>query len=96
VGALAIDLDRYTASFKGIPLQLTLTELNLLLALARRPGYVKTRAQLLELAYPLDSFASERAIDTHIKRLRRKLLEADPEFAGIETVHGLGYRYLPV
>jgi len=72
---------------------LTVTEFLLLQALARRPGHVKTRAQLLEEGYPHDAYASDRTIDSHVKRLRKKLTEADPAFDGIETVYGLGYRF---
>src|SRR6266545_7549591 len=92
-GPLRLDLRRYQAAWKGAPLALTVTELNLLQALVRHPGHVKTRAQLLEEAYPHDDYASDRTIDSHIKRLRRKLVEADPSFDGIETVYGLGYRF---
>jgi two-component system response regulator ChvI len=69
------------------------TELTLLHALVRHPGHVKTRNQLLEEAYPHDAYVSDRTIDSHVKRLRRKLEEADPSFEGIETVYGLGYRF---
>jgi two-component system response regulator ChvI len=47
----------------------------------------------MQAGYPHDAFVSERTIDSHIKRIRRKFGDVDPEFAGIETVHGLGYRY---
>ncbi len=93
VGPLRLDLRRYLATWKGAPLALTVTELMLLHALVRHPGHVKTRVRLLEEAYPHDAYASDRTIDSHIKRLRRKLAEADPSFDGIETVYGLGYRF---
>ena len=48
---------------------------------------------LLEQGYPHDAYVSERTIDSHVKRLRAKFAQIDPEFAGIDTVHGLGYRY---
>jgi two-component system response regulator ChvI len=48
----------------------------------------------MEEAYPNDAYVSERTIDSHIKRLRRKLEERDSQFAAIETVHGLGYRWM--
>ncbi len=90
-GALRLDLRRFEARWESHALPLTLTEFNLLEALARRPGVVKSRAQLLAEAYPNDVHVEERTIDTHIKRLRRKLADAggDP----IDTVHGLGYRF---
>jgi two-component system, OmpR family, response regulator ChvI len=92
-GELRLDLRRFEARWKEHALQLTLTEFRLLEALARRPGVVKTRAQLLHDAYPHDVHVSERTIDTHIKRLRRKLTDEGPECDAIETVHGLGYRF---
>ncbi len=79
----------------ALPVPLTVTEFTLLHALARRPGHVKTRAQLLEEGYPHDAYASDRTIDSHVKRLRRKLAEADPSTDAIETVYGLGYRFRP-
>jgi two-component system response regulator ChvI len=93
VEALHLDLDRYSARWGEAEVPLTVTEFQLLLALARRPGHVKTREQLMQAGYPHDGFVSERTIDSHIKRIRRKFGEADPQWAGIETVHGLGYRY---
>ncbi len=93
IGALRLDLQRYVASWRAQPLPLTVTEFLLLRALVRRPGHVKTRTQLMEEGYPHDAFVSERTIDSHIKRLRKKGNAVDPEFDGVETVHGLGYRY---
>jgi two-component system response regulator ChvI len=94
VGPLELDALRYTARWRAEPLALTVTEFLLLQALVRHPGHVKTRQQLMEEAYPNDAFVSERTIDSHIKRLRRKLEERDSKFAAIETVHGLGYRWM--
>ncbi len=91
LGSLRLDLLRYQARWGERPLPLTVTEFNLLHALARHPGHVKTRAQLLHEAYPHDAYASDRTIDSHVKRLRRKLAAA--EASPIETVYGLGYRY---
>jgi two-component system, OmpR family, response regulator ChvI len=91
-GRLRLDLRRYQAWLGEAPLSLTVTEFTLLHALARHPGHVKTRAQLMTEGYPNDAYVSERTIDSHIKRLRKKLAEADPGFDGIETVYGLGYR----
>ncbi|HEX5717702.1 MAG TPA: response regulator transcription factor [Thermoanaerobaculia bacterium] len=95
VGRLRLDLRRYQAHWAGTPLPLTVTEFTLLHALARHPGHVKTRAQLLQEGYPDDAYVSDRTIDSHIKRLRRKLTEADPAFDAVETVYGLGYRWRP-
>jgi two-component system response regulator ChvI len=92
-GPLELDGLRYTARWRGEPVALTVTEFLLLQALARHPGHVKTRQQLMEEAYPNDSYVSERTIDSHVKRLRRKFEDRDASFAGIDTVHGLGYRW---
>ena len=92
-GPLRLDLRRFEARWHERVLPLTLTEFNLLEALARRPGVVKSRAQLLAEAYPNDVHVEERTIDTHIKRLRRKLTEAGGDGDPIDTVHGLGYRF---
>jgi two-component system response regulator ChvI len=74
---------------------LTVTEFLLLQALVRHPGHVKTRDQLMQHAYSDNTFVSDRTIDSHVKRVRRKLEEIDPAFASIETVYGLGYRFTP-
>ncbi|HYH06478.1 MAG TPA: response regulator transcription factor [Thermoanaerobaculia bacterium] len=92
-GALRLDLGRFEARWHGQSLMLTLTEFHLLEALARRPGMVKSRTQLLRDAYPHDVHVSERTVDTHIKRLRKKLADAHPTSDPIDTVHGLGYRF---
>ncbi|HSK78450.1 MAG TPA: response regulator transcription factor [Thermoanaerobaculia bacterium] len=92
-GRLRLDLRRYQAYWNNAPVSLTVTEFTLLHALSRHPGHVKTRAQLLEEGYPNDAYVSERTIDSHVKRLRKKLVDVDPAFDGIETVYGLGYRY---
>lgn len=90
VGALEVDEARFRATCDGEVLDLTTSELRLLAALARAPGYVRGRAQLLEeIAGDEDRWADERTIDAHVKNLRRKLgLCADL----IETVRGVGYR----
>jgi len=93
LGDLELDLLRYTATLGGRTVGLTVTEFMMLRALAKRPGHVKTRAQLMQEGYPYDTYVSERTIDSHIKRLRRKLGDVDPDFEGIETVYGLGYRF---
>jgi two-component system response regulator ChvI len=93
VGSLELDLQRYLATLNGRPVALTVTEFLILCSLARRPGHVKTRQQLMDEGYPHDSFVSDRTIDSHIKRLRKKLQAADPTFDAVQTVYGLGYRY---
>ena len=92
-GPLRLDLGRFEAQWHGQSLTLTLTEFHLLEALARRPGLVKSRTQLLREVYPHDVHVSERTVDTHIKRLRKKLSEAHATEDPIDTVHGLGYRF---
>jgi two-component system, OmpR family, response regulator ChvI len=95
MGHLKLDLNRFEAFWKSSPVPLTVTEFRILHSLARFPGHVKTRDQLMTAAYPEDTFVSDRTIDSHIKRLRRKFSELDPAFSGIETVYGLGYRLGP-
>jgi len=91
-GPLEIDADRYAATWRGHPVRLTVTEFLLLEALARRPGHVRTRDHLLTSAYPNDTSASDRTIDSHVKRMRRKFQEVDPAFDAIESVYRAGYR----
>ena len=92
-GDLMLDLDRFQAAWKGAPLALTVTEFRILHALARHPGRVKTRQQLVEEGYPEDTYVSDRTVDTHIKRLRKKLAAVDPDADPVETMYGLGYRW---
>ncbi|MGD0724763.1 MAG: response regulator transcription factor [Spirochaetia bacterium] len=91
-GSLNLDTERFTASWKGSPVRLTVTEFRILYALARQPGFVRTREQLLAEAFPQDSYMSDRTIDCHIRRIRGKLEELDDTYDGIETLYGLGYR----
>ena len=93
LGPLSLDMRRYQATWRDVPLSLTVTEFMLLHALARRPGHVKSRAQLMQECYPHDAYVSERTIDSHVKRLRKKFARIDPDFDEIDTVYGLGYRY---
>ncbi len=93
VDRLILDLRRYTARWSGRVVPLTVTEFMILRALVRHPGHVKTRQQLMDEGYPHDTFVSDRTIDSHIKRLRKKFLVVDPSFDRIDTVYGLGYRY---
>ncbi len=93
IDKLKLDLRRYTATWNGAALALTVTEFMILHALIRRPGHVKSRQQLMDEGYPHDTFVSDRTIDSHIKRLRKKFQIVDPQFSAIDTVYGLGYRY---
>jgi two-component system response regulator ChvI len=72
---------------------LTVTEFLILEALAQRPGVVKTRNQLLDIAYSDDVYVDDRTIDSHIKRIRRKFRAVDREFDSIDTLYGVGYRF---
>jgi two-component system alkaline phosphatase synthesis response regulator PhoP len=90
---LTIDASRMTVSRAGSPIDLTTTEFQLLTTLARQPGRVFTRAQLLDAIRGTDVEAFDRAIDTHIKNVRRKL-EADPRNPRyVLTVYGAGYKF---
>jgi two-component system response regulator BaeR len=91
--ALAIDAAARRASLHGQALDLTRTEFELLAALASRPGQVFSRAQLLELARQDKLEIADRAIDSHIKNLRRKIEAAAPGFEPIRSIYGLGYRF---
>jgi two-component system response regulator ChvI len=92
-GDLSMDPLRHAVTWKGQDVSLTVTEFLLLQALATRPGFVKSRDQLMDVAYDDDIYVDDRTIDSHIKRLRKKMRGADPEFSAIETLYGIGYRY---
>jgi len=92
-GHLRMDPLRHAVSWKGVDVSLTVTEFLLLQALAQRPGFVKSRDQLMDVAYDDQVYVDDRTIDSHIKRLRKKMRTADPEFSAIETLYGIGYRY---
>jgi two-component system response regulator ChvI len=92
-GDLELDLQRYTVRWKGLPINLTVTEFMMLHALVRHPGHVKTRKQLHQDGYPHDAYVSDRTIDSHVKRVRRKFEEVDGSFDKVDTVYGLGYRW---
>jgi two-component system, OmpR family, response regulator ChvI len=93
-GDLRVDPVRLQVTWKNAIVPLTVTECLLVQALARRPGAVLTRDQLMEYAYPDRTSVSDRTIDSHVKRIRRKFSAADPAFAAIEGVYGAGYRYV--
>lgn len=92
-GPLRLDVARQECRWKGETVPLTVTEFLILVELAQRPGHVKSRAQLIETAYDEASFVDDRTIDSHIKRLRKKLKAVDPDFDGIETLYGAGYKF---
>ena len=92
-GELTMDPLRHAVKWKGQDVSLTVTEFLLLQALAQRPGFVKSRDQLMDVAYDDQVYVDDRTIDSHIKRLRKKMRGADPEFSAIETLYGIGYRY---
>ncbi len=92
-GDLTLDPTRHACTWKGEPVQLTVTEFLILEALARYPGHVKSRDNLMDAAYNDNVYVDDRTIDSHIKRLRRKFKAVDDEFGAIETLYGLGYRF---
>ncbi|MDX1582251.1 MAG: response regulator transcription factor [Thermoanaerobaculia bacterium] len=95
VGPLELDLQRYLVRWRGKSVDLTVTEIRVLEALVRHPEHVKSRRQLTDEAYPFDTYVSERTIDSHVKRIRRKFEKVDPDFDSIESIYGAGYRYRP-
>jgi len=95
-GELVLDSARHACTWKGDPISLTLTEFLLVKALAQRPGYVKSRDQLMDAAYGEHIYVDDRTIDSHIKRLRKKFKVVDNEFNQIETLYGVGYRFKEV
>jgi two-component system response regulator ChvI len=92
-GELVMDPLRNSVSWKGKDVTLTVTEFLLLQALAQRPGFVKSRDQLMDVAYDDQIYVDDRTIDSHIKRLRKKMRTVDDDFTAIETLYGIGYRY---
>jgi two-component system response regulator ChvI len=92
-GPLTLDDARHECSWHGKPVDLTVTEYLLLKALATRPGHVKNRDQLIDLAYGENIYVDDRTVDSHIKRIRKKFRVVDPAFAQIETLYGVGYKY---
>lgn len=92
-GDLTMDPLRHSVTWKERDVALTVTEFLLLQALAQRPGFVKSRDQLMDVAYDEQVYVDDRTIDSHIKRLRKKMRMADDNFDAIETLYGIGYRY---
>jgi len=92
-GELTLDPGRHQCNWKGQGVDLTVTEFLILKSLAARPGHVKSRDQLMDGAYGEHIYVDDRTIDSHIKRLRKKFKVVDTDFAQIETLYGVGYRY---
>ncbi|HEY8615226.1 response regulator transcription factor [Phenylobacterium sp.] len=92
-GKLTLDPARHDCLWDGKPVKLTVTEFLLLQSLAQRPGFVKSRDNLMDAAYDDQVYVDDRTIDSHIKRMRKKFRDVDREFDAIETLYGVGYRY---
>jgi two-component system OmpR family response regulator len=90
-GDLELDADRMMIRWKGLAVGLTVTEFWMVHALARYPGHVKNRQQLMDAA---QAVLDDNTITSHVKRIRRKFVALDPDFDAIETVYGMGYRWL--
>ena len=92
-GRLMLDPPRHRVEWDGKPVSLTVTEFLILETLCVRPGVVKSRNQLMDIAYQEDVYVDDRTIDSHIKRIRRKFRAVDGDFDAIETLYGAGYRF---
>jgi len=92
-GRLRLDSVRHACFWDEKEVTLTVTEFMLLHALAYRPGHVKSRDQLMDAAYDDNIYVDDRTIDSHIKRLRKKIRNVDTDFSAIETLYGVGYRF---
>jgi two-component system OmpR family response regulator len=90
-GALAVDTEKMQTTWNGHAVTLSLTEFWIVHALARNPGHVKNRQQLMDAA---NVVLDDNTVTSHVKRLRRKFLEVDSTFDAIQTVYGMGYRWL--
>jgi two-component system response regulator ChvI len=92
-GDMTLDPAQHVCKWKDKAVNLTVTEFLIIQALAARPGHVKSRDQLIDAAYGENIYVDDRTIDSHIKRLRKKFRHVDDEFANIETLYGVGYKY---
>ena len=90
-GALSLDTERMQSLWNGKVVLLSLTEFWIVHALARHPGHVKNRQQLMDAA---NVVLDDNTITSHVKRIRRKFQAVDPKFDGIHTVYGMGYRWV--
>ncbi len=91
VAELTLDHDRLLASWSGQKVELTVTEFWLIACLAKHPGQVKSRQQLMDAA---NLVLDDQTITAHVKRIRKKFMLLDNDFSAIQTVYGLGYRWL--
>ena len=94
-GKLKLDPSQLECEWDGktLPEKLTTTEFLIVKELAKRPGIIKERAQLMDIAYREDTDIEDRTIDSHVKRIRKKFKKVDPDFSAIETRYGSGYRW---
>lgn len=95
-GKLMLDQQRHSCTWDGKDVQLTVTEFLILQSLAQRPGIVKSRDNLMDTAYDDQVYVDDRTIDSHIKRLRKKFKQVDETFDSIQTLYGVGYKYVEV
>jgi two-component system response regulator ChvI len=93
-GKLVLDQQRHSCTWDTKDVQLTVTEFLILHALAQRPGFVKSRDNLMDAAYDDQVYVDDRTIDSHIKRLRKKFKVVDDKFDSIQTLYGVGYKYI--
>ena len=94
-GKLRLDPSQLECEWNGkqLPDKLTTTEFLIVKELAKRPGIIKERSQLMDIAYREDTDIEDRTIDSHIKRIRKKIKRVDNDFSAIETRYGSGYRW---
>ena len=94
-GKLVLDSLQLECEWNGqsLPEKLTTTEFLIVKELAKRPGIIKERAQLMDIAYKDNNDIEDRTIDSHVKRIRKKFKKVDQKFAAIETRYGSGYRW---
>ena len=94
-GKLVLDPSQLECEWNGKPLpeKLTTTEFIIVRELAKRPGIIKERAQLMDIAYKDNNDIEDRTIDSHVKRIRKKFKKVDQNFSAIETRYGSGYRW---
>jgi two-component system response regulator BaeR len=92
---LVLDEDRYQATLHGRDLGLTAVEFKIMQLLVGSPGRIYGRQQIMDKMYRDDRFVSDRTVDSHIKKLRRKIEAADPTMTLIHSVYGVGYKFEP-